>query len=522
MITLMILAAAPALAAPAGVVPLPDGAVCETVAWPVYGEDETPERVLRATAGGLVVVDRASNTSRTLTTCDGLPATHALAVAALPDGAAAVAFRGLGIHRVDPDTGASAPIAADVPELAWATALAFHDGRLVAGTVSHGVYALWPDGGSWKATRPWKRWREGRVSALVVDQATDTLYVGRDLAGLWTLDGKGKERRLLKGSVQALRMEDGRLLVDRGVEVCAKAVGETRCRPVASAPVQPSDLPEGSLPSNHLTTLAVHPGPDGEPRLWAGTFDRGVVVREGDRWVRPHAEGEPPRFVNQLVSHGTDLWAATPHGAYLLRDGRWRRYGEMAGLPTDRVNAVHVAADGGVWFGTSFGLTVWDRRGFRTLSTADGLPHRIVHAVTTVGGLVYAGTTDGLAVIDGDQVRTLRLEHGTLSGNWVTALATLPTGAVLAGTYDAGVDAVTERGGAFVEQLGRVWVNPNGLVVDPETGALYVATLGDGLWERLPGGAVRHHVGLPSDDVTAVTRFGGHLWIATRSGLLRR
>lgn len=497
---------------------------CETVAWPVYGEAITTERVYRATGGGLEVVERDSGERRLLTPCEGLPSSHVLAVTAYGDGAI-FAVRGAGLWQWEARGGRVSPVAGGEPSLRWATAVAALGGDLVVGTVSDGVVRLIPEEGRWRVARPWPKWGKGRTTAVVVG-ADGALWVGRDQKGLWTLDEKGQERRAISGSVQGLRvMPDGRLLVDRGIEVCA-ASGK-RCKATAESPAQVDLPPAGGLPSNHLTALVVHQGPDGQPALWAGTFDQGLVVRVGDRWLRPVAEGESPRFVNQLVSAGDSLWVATPTGAYRLHEGRWTRYGETAGLLTDRVNGIHVDDAGRVWFATSEGLSVWGERGISTLTTKDGLPHRIVHAVATAGGVVYAGTSDGLAIVrPGEEpggvahIQALKTEHGAVSANWITALLRTADGGVLSGTYDRGVDAMAGSRGISLEELGPVWVNPHGLWQDPSDGALFVSTLGDGLWRRTPGGQwARVKAPLPSDDVTSVARLDG-LWIATRGGLL--
>lgn len=482
--------------------------VCETVAWPVYGEAHSPDHIYRATAGGLEVTERDSGTSRLLTTCDGLPSTHVLAVTAYGDGAV-LAVRGGGLWRLSPG-GKVTPVGPSEP-LRWATAVASLGDDLVVGTVSDGVVRLVPDGAGWRLTRPWPKWSKGRTTALLASE--DGLWVGRDQQGLWTLDARGRERRVLRGSVQGLSKTPEGLLVDRGIEVCV-ARGN-RCT-VSEAPVSVAP-PAGQLPSNHVTALAVYPGPEGAPALWAGTFDQGVVVRVGERWERPDAVGEAPRFVNQVVAAPDALWVATSTGAYRLQDGRWTRYGEPAGLLTDRVNGLSVD-DGRVWFATSQGLSVWGERGISTVTQRDGLPHRIVHAITSWDGAVYAGTSDGLAVIRDGQVTVLRTEAGAISANWITALLATPDG-VLSGTYDRGVDHLTGPRPTPLEGLGPVWVNPHGVWQDPADGTLYVATLGEGLWHGEGAAWSRVQAPLPSNDVTAVARLDG-LWVATREGLL--
>lgn len=280
-----------------------------------------------------------------------------------------------------------------------------------------------------------------------------------------------------------------------------------------------------TLPNDHISTLAVHPGPDGAPRLWLGTFDGGVVWRDAEgRWRRPEATGDAPRLVNTLTSDGERLWAATATGAFCLEGGAWRRFGELSGLPSDHVNAVHVDEDGAVWFATSRGLTRWNTQGMTTWSDAEGLPYRIVYSVATHRGQVLAGTSYGVGLFDGEAWTSRRMGTSQLSDDWINAVAFRADGTALAGTYDAGVNTLDDGGAQPVGGLGDVWVNPSGLFPIDKLGGVFITTLGDGLWFWPDDGPPRHYRGahdLPSNDVTSVQAFEGSLWVGTRHGLAR-
>lgn len=491
------------------------GARCETDTGHILGDARSHGARFIATTGGLVI-EHADGSQAVWTACDGLPATYVQAVTLLPDGDLAVAYRGLGVWRLDPRHGTQAELAGDAAALRWVTALAWHDGALWVGTLQHGLWRLGTEG----AAPAFKsRFRKGRVSALV-SQTDGSLLIGRDLGGLWRLSSTGRFRRLLRGSVQGIVPDGGRrILVDQGHRVCVLDVASKTCTAHNEALAMPA---EAARPL-HITSLAVHSDGRGTDRLWAGTFDRGVLVQVDGAWQRPAGLGAPPRMVNQLVSVDGSLWAATPTGAFRLHDGAWQRFGEHSGLPTDHVNAVHVDDSGAVWFATSRGLATWrEGGGMHRIDQERGLPYRIVYSLTRAHGRIVAGTAYGLGVIRAGAFDVYRVGAGGLSDDWINAVAEGPGGSLLIGTYDRGVDRL--RGGLVerVPGLEAAWVNPGGLHASQATGGVFVATLGDGLYHLAADDTVTHWPGrgaLPSGDVTSVQAFDGRLWIGTREGL---
>src|SRR5690606_15959082 len=100
----------------------------------------------------------------------------------------------------------------------------------------------------------------------------------------------------------------------------------------------------------------------------------------------------------------------------------------------DHVNALHVDGED-LLVATSCGLGRLDAESGAVQdwwTTRDGLPHRIVYAVTVHDGFVVAGTNDGLALRPrrlpiGPRVasdwRVVRARPGSLGDNWITAVA---------------------------------------------------------------------------------------------------
>ena len=492
---------------------------CETRPSPVHAEVSLEGVRYGASAGGLVIEAPGAGIAQVKSACDGLAGTYLQAIAIDPRRRLTLAIRGKGIWSYSTKSEEHRKLVDD-PRLRWPTAIVWQGDALWVGTVQDGLWRVTFSKKGPSLTQPVWRFRKHRVTGLALDQG-GALLVGRDLGGLWRVGAQGRSRRLLKGSVQGVEVVASQVIVDQGAARC-RLESKRRCLPLQEAQTKGS-IP-GRLPSAHITSLAVHPGPAGQPRLWVGTFDQGVVYRGADGLWRPiDAEGEPPRLVNTLSSDGERLWAATATGAYFLERGRWRRFGEQSGLPSDHVNAVHLS-EGAVWFATSHGVARWDGARIRSWGSEDGLPYRIVYSVAVTGERVLAGTAYGLGIFEDGAWRALRMGTSGLSDDWVNAVAFRSDASPVLGTYDAGVDALGPEGISPVGGLDKVWVNPSGIFPVAELKGLFVATLGDGLWFWPDGGEAHRLIrpeGLPSQDVTSVQRFEGALWVGTRNGLAR-
>ena len=238
----------------------------------------------------------------------------------------------------------------------------------------------------------------------------------------------------------------------------------------------------------------------------AGTFDDGVWEHAAGGWRRVPS----PRYVNALLADGDTLYAATATGLY-RRAGAGRFERLDLGAPSAHVNDLVKAGDT-LWLATSRGVAGWDGRTVRVLDTG---VDRVVYAVAVASdGAVWAGTIGGALRFGPGGTTRFDRARGTLPGDWVTALLPDADGAVLAGTYDAGVTRLAPDGTSrpLPPLDGPLWINPHGLARLGTT--IAAATLGQGL--RLSAGEAPK---LPDPDVTAVLRAGATTWIGTRGGL---
>ena len=344
--------------------------------------------------------------------------------------------------------------------------------------------------------------RIGAVSALAQDDA-GYLWVGTE-DGLLRFDGARFQawndmgrQPLPPGAVSALsRVRNGDLWV------ALKRGGLYRIRNGQVTQPAATHLIEGSVVS-----LAE----DAEGTLWVGS-QRGLYTVSGHR-VQPHGgrAGIGAAEINSLyLSHGGDLWVATPDGLFR----RSRQFGfRRAAFPGNPVRAIAEDAVGKMWFTDRIG-------GFRSpegLAPRPPLQGRGETLLHDRYGNLWVGTRgQGLW-------RVSRDGKGTLT----TTVATVGIGLL-----DDVIWTLLE------DESGAIWVGTNeglNLLVPQDITAIttiglvraVVATPDEGIWVGTARGLIRmsqrgRERRLPALDVETMHRDRrGTLWVANLAGFGR-
>jgi ligand-binding sensor domain-containing protein len=265
-------------------------------------------------------------------------------------------------------------------------------------------------------------------------------------------------------------------------------------------------------------------------RLALGLFRLGVSLFSDDGWIRvTEARGLPSNDVNSLVFDNLgNLWVATNNGlARLDRNGRVVQTWSTPDLPCGHVNAVTRVelADGPeILIATSCGIGRFDEVSAELTAWEDrdqGLPHRIVYTLTSWNGSLVAGTNDGLAVRDGGSEQrpwtTFRAGLIPLTDNWITAVAAMPSGPLVVGTYSGGLYVGDDPAG-LVRLDGPRYINPNASLVAGEI--VLIGGLQEGAYrvdtETLTATSLEGGFGR---DVTGFALWESGVLVATRSGV---
>lgn len=249
--------------------------------------------------------------------------------------------------------------------------------------------------------------------------------------------------------------------------------------------------------------------------VWLGVRDHGLARLAGDgadgvEWV----DGLPLDGVADLHqdTHGR-MWAAGLGGVAVLSNGTWSHVPDPGTLGARVVFRISEedGEDGGLWFATTAGAArLLDGR-WETVTSADGLPHPVVHAVLpTEGSTLWFACRRGLARLDEDGVRIFEPDTN------FRAILEDPHGTLWFGTssgfrrWDGDRLTRVSQGGAvypaLVDRNGTLWSGSAGRGVLMSSGAD---------WSPLP---------IPSE-LSGAEIFdlaedeGGRIWVATSRGV---
>jgi ligand-binding sensor domain-containing protein len=209
-------------------------------------------------------------------------------------------------------------------------------------------------------------------------------------------------------------------------------------------------------------------------------------------------------------------WAdSSGDGGVSRFDGEsWATYTVEDGLADNWVSSISVAPDGALWFGTEGGLSRFDGATWQSYTAADGFPRDAVSSVAVApDGTICAGTAGGISCFDGAAWMTY-IADGPV-GNLVPSIAVAPDGIVWAGSGES-MPAPEDVGRGVSRFDGEQWVGFT------EADGLADDTVVDIAVE--PGGAVWFVTGDPDFAPAAVSRFDGETWAtyAPDEGLIGR
>ncbi|RUO77726.1 ligand-binding sensor domain-containing diguanylate cyclase [Idiomarina seosinensis] len=305
---------------------------------------------------------------------------------------------------------------------------------------------------------------------------------------------------------QSLIDDDGNLWAATNLGLAVKAANNTQFELIDSIP--PKLIRE------------LHRAPDG--RIMVGTQEGVYRQSKGfnfDRYL--------PDFTASISSlhHSPagDLWIGTyRQGVWRFRDGNMESLDVDSGLPNNHVLDITHDHEGSVWVSTHGGLVQFRDALFTSYTTAHGLSGNYVRAIFEWQGGVYIGTSNGITRIDKNGSHPVAV--GTELENQSVLSFAEHNGQLVIGTY---------TGGAFVwdgEQIVKHYNQANGL---PDNEVRKIASNNDdGLFLGGPAGishvtadtlgliTTKH--GLHNNYTTALAfDSSGTLWSGSVSGVAK-
>jgi signal transduction histidine kinase/ligand-binding sensor domain-containing protein/DNA-binding response OmpR family regulator len=379
---------------------------------------------------------------------------------------------------------------------------------------AHGLFVV--NGGDLALIDPASELHDGPINALQVD-AHGALWVATGSGALYRFDGRRfhSVESVSHSAVDAITA----MLIDPDGSLWFGTNNGSLFREVGSGEI--AAIQRAQLGSRVRALTRDHDG-----NLWIGTSTGGLV-----RW---RDDDLKELSNNQFTSGDLDalyednegsLWIGSGGvGLLRLRNPKFPTVGEPEGLSSNVTWTIAPRSKGGVWVGTSAGLSSYvdGRLSTVDLSKVSRGNLRVRAVKEDRNGSVWAGT-DGAGVlrIDANGVQAFDTKTG-LSGNTVTALWEDQRGRIWVGE-NGGLDVIEhDKVTSMLPMLrttGAPWVR---LIYEDRSGRFWIGTSNRGLF-LIDGDVTRHFGtadGLPSDTVAALHEDEqGNIWLGSADGL---
>jgi ligand-binding sensor domain-containing protein len=265
---------------------------------------------------------------------------------------------------------------------------------------------------------------------------------------------------------------------------------------------------------------------DEADNLYFGSDGGGLVRYDGSNfraWAVPNVPGVAA-YGRILRAPNGQLLFTQEYGSFVDRlDPDTETWSPATDLPCDYCAPLAFDAEGRLWAGGDLGL--WVIRGGGDalhLTTESGLPADLVTSVAFEQDVrrAWVGTEAGVARFDGQQVvDVLRADNAGLAGDFIQLVFAASDGSMWVAP-EANLSRL-RAGGAWQHFAAGDPFSYDVRVSDiaeDASGAIWVATAGDGVYRYAQGNWQRFHpdtrgVGLPSPDVNCLTVApDGSLW----------
>jgi len=176
--------------------------------------------------------------------------------------------------------------------------------------------------------------------------------------------------------------------------------------------------------STSIATNAIIQG--GDNQLWIGTWDKGLIVFDGENWKEYKAKDGAigDNSVLSLAKTGNNIWIGTYHGLSVYNGNNWTLYNrENSPLPDNDIYALY-AGKNNLWIGTCDGLASYAKENWKLYPKEKyGIQSDVILAIAEdTNGNVWVGTNKGLTVFKDRKKKIYTMENSNLIENRIQVI----------------------------------------------------------------------------------------------------
>lgn len=267
---------------------------------------------------------------------------------------------------------------------------------------------------------------------------------------------------------------------------------------------------------------------DADGNIWAATHKHGLIYyhrKDRKSYNYSREAGLRSDMINAVFidRHGI-LWAgAEGGGLHRFTKDILTFFSKEEGLSNDSVNTIHEDREGNLWVGTYSGLNLLIDGKFTTYTEKEGLPDNVTWTVYEDRQKnLWITTNGGLCCLRNNRFFAYRMKDG-LSSNFVSATWEDRKGNLWIGTYDKGLNRLTNGVFTQVDKDQGFSALSIRAIFEDSKGNLWVGTYGSGVFKKTAGSSrfirLTRENGLSSDYVFVIYEDSkGALWLGTDGG----
>lgn len=199
-----------------------------------------------------------------------------------------------------------------------------------------------------------------------------------------------------------------------------------------------------------------------------------IVYDQGMQW----RIFSSPQAVKAFAVQKDVLWFATEsslHSMNMVRNSDAQEYKTIGSVPATEITTCASDFSNNVWIGTTNGIAIKIKDGFKFFTKENGLPDNTINAIVPLkNGKIWVGTNGGACVYQAGAWTAYTADKG-LCGNKVRAIAVDKDNTVWMGT-EKGISALSgNQWTTHTMKNGLSWNDTKALACDPRTNIIWAA-----------------------------------------------